>query len=337
MKNISLNLFGEKVTIKMPTTLASLRKEISDKFMFNPSDAAEVIISYVKDLGKKLIQTEQDFANFISNQIGKLDLDISQDSRLYKEQFNSLKKESEENKKLLEECLKKDTELKKKKEETMKAEMDKLNLIESKIQKLINRKKKLEKRMKLTNKKIEKEQKQNSKKIEILKKRLNLTTPKEEPKETKPSPKKVVVKKTKTLKAPNKPENKKEVHPFATCDGCKMCPIIGKRYKCKNNPNLDFCEKCHLNKEKTKGLKFELVDTQKLMKQIILKASANRINKDGKFIHRMISCEGCGMFPIIGERFKCTICPNFNYCKCCKQMFGNIHGHPMEEVKSKFD
>ena len=99
MKNISLNLFGEKVTIKMPTTLASLRKEISDKFMFNPSDAAEVIISYVKDLGKKLIQTEQDFANFISNQIGKLDLDISQDSRLYKEQFNSLKKESEENRK----------------------------------------------------------------------------------------------------------------------------------------------------------------------------------------------------------------------------------------------
>ena len=116
-----------------------------------------------------------------------------------------------------------------------------------------------------------------------------------------------------------------------------MCPIIGKRYKCKNNPNLDFCEKCHLNKEKTKGLKLEVVNTQKLMKQIILKASANRINKDGQFIHRMISCEGCGMFPIIGERYKCNICPNFNYCKCCKEMFGNIHGHPMEEVKSKFD
>ena len=82
MKIISLNFFGEKVTINMPTTLESLRKEISDKFMFNPADAAEVVISYVKDLGKKLIQTEQDFANFISNKIGKLDLDISQTSRL---------------------------------------------------------------------------------------------------------------------------------------------------------------------------------------------------------------------------------------------------------------
>ena len=99
----------------MPTDLASLRKEISDKFMFSPSDAAEVIISYVKDLGKKLIQTEQDFTNFIANKIGKLDLDISQDSRLYVEKFNTIKKESEENKKLLEECLKKDVRIKEKK------------------------------------------------------------------------------------------------------------------------------------------------------------------------------------------------------------------------------
>jgi hypothetical protein len=37
----------------MPTSLASLRQAISDKFMFSPSDAAEVVISYVKDLGKK--------------------------------------------------------------------------------------------------------------------------------------------------------------------------------------------------------------------------------------------------------------------------------------------
>ena len=67
MKNISLNFFGENVTIPIPTTLASLRKEISDKFLFSPSDAAEVIISYAKDLGKKIIQTEQDFSNFIMN------------------------------------------------------------------------------------------------------------------------------------------------------------------------------------------------------------------------------------------------------------------------------
>jgi len=37
----------------MPTDLASLRQQISEKFMFSPSDAAEIVVSYAKDLGKK--------------------------------------------------------------------------------------------------------------------------------------------------------------------------------------------------------------------------------------------------------------------------------------------
>jgi len=142
MKDISLDFFGEKVSIQMPTSLASLRQAISDKFMFSPSDAAEVIISYVKDLGKKIIQTEQDFSNFISNKIGNINLDISPNSKLYLENYNTLKKESDENKKALEELLKRDEELKKKKEELMKAEMEKINLLEQKILKLQTRKKK---------------------------------------------------------------------------------------------------------------------------------------------------------------------------------------------------
>ena len=327
MKNISLNFFGEKVTINMPTTLESLRKEISDKFMFNPADAAEVVISYVKDLGKKLIQTEQDFANFISNKIGKLDLDISQTSRLYKENFNTLKKESEENKKLLTECLLQDAELKKKKEETLKEEMNKIEELDKKIQKLLHKKAKLEKKMKLNKKTIEIEQKENSQKIKVLQKKLGINSPKSSKK--KPSTKKIVLKNAN----PAKPKNIPEVHPFSTCDGCKMFPIIGKRYKCKTFPDLDFCEKCFLNKTNTHGLKLEAVDTEKIIKEVLLKASSNRINKEGKFIHRMISCEGCGMNPIIGERFKCTVCQKFDYCKSCHELYGHSHGHHFDEIK----
>ena len=332
MKDISLDFFGEKVSIQMPTSLASLRQAISDKFMFSPSDAAEVIISYVKDLGKKIIQTEQDFSNFISNKIGNINLDISPDSKLYLENYNTLKKESDENKKALEELLKRDEELKKKKEELMKAEMEKVNLLEQKILKLQTRKKKLEKKMKLQARAIEKEQKENTKKIQNLQKKLGTTMPQS------PYPKKIVVKNAnanqKKLKA--KPEIKKEIHPFATCDCCKMCPIIGKRYKCKNHANIDFCEKCFKTKSKAYGLTFEVVDTKKIMKEIILKASSNRINTDGRPIHRMISCEGCGMNPIIGQRFKCETCENFNYCKNCHDLYLNMHGHPFVEVKPKF-
>ena len=53
MKSISLNFFGKQVTINVPTDLSSLRKTIADKFLFSPSDAAEIVLSYMKDLEKQ--------------------------------------------------------------------------------------------------------------------------------------------------------------------------------------------------------------------------------------------------------------------------------------------
>ena len=181
--------------------------------------------------------------------------------------------------------------------------------------------------MKLNKKTIEIEQKENSQKIKVLQKKLGINSPKSSKK--KPSTKKIVLKNAN----PAKPKNIPEVHPFSTCDGCKMFPIIGKRYKCKTFPDLDFCEKCFLNKTNTHGLKLEAVDTEKIIKEVLLKASSNRINKEGKFIHRMISCEGCGMNPIIGERFKCTVCQKFDYCKSCHELYGHSHGHHFDVIK----
>ena len=145
MKNINLNFFGEQVSINMPTNLASLRQQISEKFMFNPSDAAEIVVSYVKDLGKKIIKTEQDFVNFISEKINKIDLDISPDSKLYLNNFNSLQKESEENKKLLEEALNKKDEIKKRKETALNKMNSEIKALEKKIEEIKEEKKKLKK------------------------------------------------------------------------------------------------------------------------------------------------------------------------------------------------
>ena len=133
MKNISLNFFGENVSINMPTDLASLRQQISEKFMFSPSDAAEIVISYAKDLGKKIIETEQDFVNFISDKITKVDLDISQNSKLYIDNLNNLKKEKDDNTKALNEALKKKDEIKMKKETTLKKNNEQIKKLENQI------------------------------------------------------------------------------------------------------------------------------------------------------------------------------------------------------------
>ena len=95
MKKIALNFFGEEVAINIPKDLTSLRKEISEK-LFSPSDTAEIILTYIKDIEKKIIKTENDFLVFVSEKINKINLDISQDSKLYKENLESLLKENEE-------------------------------------------------------------------------------------------------------------------------------------------------------------------------------------------------------------------------------------------------
>ena len=332
MKDISLNFFGEVISIKIPKDLSSLRKEISDKFMFNPSDAAEVVLTYAKDLGRKIIETEQDFANFIKNKIGKIDLDISQDSKIYKQNLDAMKKESEEMKKELELCLRKKEEIKKEKESLLKDEKAKIGEIDKEIKNLLKEKKKLQKKMIQDKKKFFEKEKETDKKISNLKEKLGI---KEEIK-LKKSPKKTILKSKKVmLKSKNETKEKekeKEVHSLVTCDGCKMHPLVGKRYKCECCPNFDFCEECYKKKKGKHGHSFRQVETRVLLKEILKNYSRKTENEEGKPIHHQYSCDGCGMNPIVGIRYKCSICDNFDYCESCEEMHKNEHNHPFFKV-----
>jgi exonuclease VII large subunit len=157
----------------MPTDLSSLRQQISEKFMFSPSDTAELVVSYAKDLGKKIIQTEQDFINFISDKIPKIDLDISQDSKLYLKNLNTLQKETDENKKQLEDSLKKKEEIKNRKETSLKERIAKIKEMEKQIKQMQKEKKSLEKQYQKDKKRFQKEEKENNKRILSLQKNLD--------------------------------------------------------------------------------------------------------------------------------------------------------------------
>ena len=50
-----------------------------------------------------------------------------------------------------------------------------------------------------------------------------------------------------------------------------------------------------------------------------------------KITHPGIVCNGCGN-EIVGIRYKCTICHNFDYCENCEEKESGMHGHPFLKI-----
>ena len=177
MNNLSLNFFGEKVDIKIPDSLVTLRQQISEKFLFSPSEAAEILISYGKDLGKRLIQTENDFEDFIKKKILNVDLDVDPNSQIFQKSLLKLQTESEENKKNLEEMLKQIDEVKKKKETKKEEAKCVIDEFDRTIKELEKKKKEMiqqiDNEIKFTTSEMNKVKKNSEKEIKSLEKKEN--------------------------------------------------------------------------------------------------------------------------------------------------------------------
>jgi len=38
-----------------------------------------------------------------------------------------------------------------------------------------------------------------------------------------------------------------------------------------------------------------------------------------------VKCDGCGVKPIVGIRYKCTVCYDFDYCENCEATKEHTH------------
>ena len=45
-----------------------------------------------------------------------------------------------------------------------------------------------------------------------------------------------------------------------------------------------------------------------------------------EFEWRYVSCDGCGMAPLIGQRYSCSTCGNYDLCSACEK---KGHEHPL--------
>lgn len=50
-------------------------------------------------------------------------------------------------------------------------------------------------------------------------------------------------------------------------------------------------------------------------------------------VHHGVTCDGCGVSPIAGPRFKCTSCPNFDFCIQCRHERSHDPTHPFEQIE----
>ena len=89
------------------------------------------------------------------------------------------------------------------------------------------------------------------------------------------------------------------------------------------------------NEESHITIKAKITKIDKPNKEEKMKSKIN-INKcdKGINIHYGIKCNNCQLFPIIGCRYKCSICDNINFCEKCEKKIGFSHSHPLIKMNT---
>ena len=119
-------------------------------------------------------------------------------------------------------------------------------------------------------------------------------------------------------------------------------PILDNENNLNNNYNDNINEKIHetiasIVKEKMEKLEKEIINDiynniQTTESTYLINNNNNNINKDENVqismknenirslqIHKGIKCNGCNCNEIVGPRFKCIICQDFNLCSKCEK------------------
>eukprot|EP00826_Nyctotherus_ovalis_P031566 TRINITY_DN2524_c0_g4_i2.p1 TRINITY_DN2524_c0_g4~~TRINITY_DN2524_c0_g4_i2.p1 ORF type:complete len:427 (-),score=123.48 TRINITY_DN2524_c0_g4_i2:113-1393(-) len=124
-------------------------------------------------------------------------------------------------------------------------------------------------------------------------------------------------------------------------DSCFLC-TTGKPKKdceiCKGTGRLRRELQEHVEKLVKQGImeynemrrkQFKLEDNQVLKSQVIVNfANAGK----SKTVHVGTKCSACGVTPITGARYCCTVCHNTNFCEGCETIIS--HNHPVMKYRT---
>ena len=363
MNNITLNFFGETLSISKPKSLFGLRSEISKLFCFSSEDASEILLTYIEKGEKKIISNDEDLKTFLKSNITLIDLDISQSSKIYKDNLSQLQEEKLKDQKTLEELTKKNEELTKIKETKFIQEKKELKEIENKMRELLKRQCEIRKKIYESARKIDRDISENDKKIRELQKKLGISTEKDEKLKSKQMVQSPFYNKLRfappVIKLPiTKPcphvhpcffERKYHIHPpkISKIQKMEINDIPKKTNKTMNessNSKEDIDIKMKTIDDwgehilsKAKEITNKLAEKFKGLESLNISINSNNDKKEEekekKEIHYNFECDGCGMNPIVGKRYKCNSCRNFDYCEKCYEKNKSTHKHSFNAVE----
>jgi len=99
------------------------------------------------------------------------------------------------------------------------------------------------------------------------------------------------------------------------------------REKLRESINKTVSDIVNANIEKVRS---ELINKTVLeTSRAVEKVMNSSVYSKNESVHTNVTCDGCGVYPIVGDRYKCTVCYNFDLCDSCEANKGESHGHPM--------
>ena len=140
------------------------------------------------------------------------------------------------------------------------------------------------------------------------------------------------------------PKDEKVFFEKINCNGCGAKSIEGARYKCAICKNFDYCEKCLLeNSEKHNHPFIKIYHQNMKLESIKVEVPYDAYNEkpeekkeekkeEEKPVHYGVRCDGCNKSPIVGCRYKCAVCKNFDYCEECEEKMSEKHLHPFIKI-----
>jgi len=77
------------------------------------------------------------------------------------------------------------------------------------------------------------------------------------------------------------------------------------------------------------------IDTSIQVNKDIENFNCEKLKKDFGEVHFNVTCDICNKNPIVGIRYKCTECSNYDLCGDCEHNFWKVHGHTLIKIRER--